>query len=452
MSISRQLAGFVCGLSWQDVPADIQERARSCLLNSYGIALSGWMTPYAPVARRTALALYGQREDGASLLGDGRKTSITGATFANAALFHGRAQEESCGSAHFGTMLVPLLTALFEVRGYPMSRFLPALVAGYEVGGVLEAACVAGSRGRGLRASPLYGAVASAACAAKAMDLSVEQTGAALANAASFAGGTAQSLAEGSDEWRYQVGQAAASGLLAAQLATDGSVSAQHAFEGAAGFVHAFAGQPAGMEALRGGLGALGDDWSLRRVAFKPYPVCAFNQTPVLAALALHQRIDWRSIRRATIRMNPGETGYSGLDAQGPFGSTTATLMSTPFCVATTFIHGEPTMEAIARFDDEAVNTLAKITSAVAYAQMPALSCMLELELADGTRLVHSQMMQAADYAWPWDTLRLKLRRTGELSGVAAGAFDRVESFAAGLPDARLADVLAAFGIDPARH
>ena len=48
---------------------------------------------------------------------------------------------------------------------------------------------------------------------------------AALANAASFAGGILQSFADGTDEWRYQVGYAGLNGLIAAQLAADGSVS-----------------------------------------------------------------------------------------------------------------------------------------------------------------------------------------------------------------------------------
>jgi hypothetical protein len=62
---------------------------------------------------------YGRRaqRDGATLLGDGRKTSVGGACLANSALFHGRAQEDTCGAAHFGTILIPLLTALVEARG-----------------------------------------------------------------------------------------------------------------------------------------------------------------------------------------------------------------------------------------------------------------------------------------------------------------------------------------------
>lgn len=449
MPLSSDLAEFVAGLSADAVPADVLERARSCLLNAYGIGLSSWMTPYAPVARAAALALAGERAEGATMLGDGRRTGEIGAILANGALFHGRAQEDTCGSAHFGVSIVPLLTALFEARRYPLDRFLPALIAGYEVGGLLEEACIAGTRRNGLRASPLYGTIAAAAAAAKAMDLPADRIAAALSNAASFTGGIAQALADGTDEWRYHAGTTAINGLLAAELAAQGSVSAPHAFEGPAGFVRAYAQASCDPAALTARLGRV---WSLRRVAFKPHPVCAFNQTPVIAALALRGRTDPRAVRRGRIRMNPGETGYSGLDSHGPFASITGTLMSTPFCVATALLHGEPTMERMTDYGDREVMALTAVLDAVADPAVPPLSCVIELETADGRTLLEERMTGPDAYGYSWDELRQRLRRIGALSGVAPAAFDRIEAFAAGLPDADPADVAAAFAMPVGRR
>ena len=48
------------------------------------------------------------------------------------------------------------------------------------------------------------------------LELSEIQLAAALANAAAFSGGILQSFADGTDEWRYQVGVAARLGLVAA--------------------------------------------------------------------------------------------------------------------------------------------------------------------------------------------------------------------------------------------
>lgn len=139
MGLSKIIAEFSVSLDAARMPPDVMEKARTCLLNSYGIALGCYTTPYAPVARRAALAMDGEfTVRGATLLGDGRKTSITGAALANSALFHGRAQEDTCGAAHLGAILVPLLTAMIEAHGYPVVRLLPAMVAGYETGGLFE--------------------------------------------------------------------------------------------------------------------------------------------------------------------------------------------------------------------------------------------------------------------------------------------------------------------------
>ena len=128
-SLSQSMASFIARLDTAHMPPEIVEKARVCLLNACGMGLNSHDTPYAPVARAAALAMDGEQRDGATLLGDGRKTSIGGACLANATLFHGRTQEDTCGAAHFGTILIPLLTALIERRGYPVDRLVPALVA-----------------------------------------------------------------------------------------------------------------------------------------------------------------------------------------------------------------------------------------------------------------------------------------------------------------------------------
>jgi len=112
------------------------------------MAVNGYDTPYAPVARAPAVALDGEVGGGAALLGDGQRTTIGGAWLANSALFHGRAQQDTCGAAHFGAVLVLLLTAMIETWHYPLECLLPVLVTGYEAGGLLEKAYADRTRAR----------------------------------------------------------------------------------------------------------------------------------------------------------------------------------------------------------------------------------------------------------------------------------------------------------------
>ena len=140
MNLARRFAEFSAELAFAGLPQPVVEKARACVLNGYGIALGSHPTPFFGVAERAALAMDGERPDGATLLGSGRRSTVAGAALANAALFHGRAQEDTCGVAHFGAILLPLLTALVERGEGRMEDFLPALVAGYEIGGALESA------------------------------------------------------------------------------------------------------------------------------------------------------------------------------------------------------------------------------------------------------------------------------------------------------------------------
>ncbi len=439
-ALSLQIATFTSGLSLETLPPDVVAKARACLLNAYGMGLNGHATAFAPVARQVALALGGEVAGGATLLGDGRRTTLNGALLANAALFHGRAQEDTCGAAHFGTILIPMLTALIEVRSYPLARLIPALVAGYEAGGLLEAAFAGQTTPAGFRSTATYGAVAAATAAARIMELDAERTAAALANACSFTGGILQSFTDGTDEWRYQPGIVAHSGLVAAELAKAGSISAPCAIEGKAGLARAFArtDAPANLAAK------LGQDWATLRVTFKPFPVCAFNQTPVTGALALREQLDDRVPDAVRVRMNPYETGYAGMDACGPFSSISGTLMSIPFCIATTLIHGVPTTRHMTTYDDAQVADLITRTTLISDPSVPVLSAIIEADMPEGTT-VRDQRMTPKDYAYDMPTLSAMLRRIGGEEGVDMAAFDRLEAFVHALPQSDIAEAIAPF-------
>ncbi|MFN0317346.1 MAG: MmgE/PrpD family protein [Burkholderiales bacterium] len=441
-TLTQEIARFVAGLQADTIPAAVSEKAKVALLNAYGMALAGRDTPYAPVARKAALAMDGEQPKGATLLGDGRRTSIGGACLANAALFHGRCQEDTCGAAHFGTILIPLLTAMIEARRYPLSSLIPALVAGYEAGGVIEQAYCATTTATGFRSSAIYGTLAAAAASAKLMGLNEAQIAAALANAASFSGGVLQSFADGTNEWRYQVGMAGRNGLAAAELAKAGSVSAPLALEGKSGFIRAFANTGADVGKLSA---SLGQDWAVLRVTFKPFPVCAFNQTPVTAALPLREQIGNAPIAAVRVHMSPFAMNYAGMKEVGPFHSISGTLMSIPFCVATTLAHGTPTMTRMTTYNDASVNALQRRITLVGDPGLSALCAKIEVETADGRKYVREQNMTPADYAFDRNTVSKLVRGIGAEEGVPAGAFDILERFVERLPGGTIDDVIESF-------
>lgn len=442
MTLARRIAQFVVGLDDATLPEFTRDRLRACLINGFGIALGGLDTPFHRVAADAAIALDGSSDPGATLLGDGRRASLDGALSANCALFHGRAQEDTCGTVHLGAIVIPMLTALVEARGLPLERLLPALLSGYEVAGLFDAAYGAITAPGGLRASILYGTLGAAAAAAKLMDLDADRTAAALANAAAFTGGTLQSFADGTDEWRYQLGVAAANGLRAAALAAAGSVSAPAAFEGRAGFVRAFVRTDCDVEALVAGLGR---DWAIDRVTFKPYPVCAFNQSPVDAALALRARLGGRRLAAVTVRMNPYETGYAGMLERGPFATISGTLMSIPFCIATTLLHGVPDMRRMTDYHDAAVADLIARLTVVTDPAVPNLSADIEATTTDGEVVIERRRASAADYTFDRAGAAALVRRIGAEQGLDPSIHDRLERFVDGLPGGSIDELLSVF-------
>ncbi|WP_050846611.1 MmgE/PrpD family protein, partial [Bordetella pertussis] len=286
----------------------------------------------------------------------------------------------------------------------------------------------------------------AAAAAARLWRLPEDRTAAALANAASFAGGILQSFGDGTDEWRYQVGMAGRNGLAAATLAASGSVSAAGAFEGRSGFVRAFVRTECDVDAIAG---QLGKDWSILKVTFKPYPVCALNQTPVRASLALREQLGAQAdaVRAVRIHLNPTVVGYAGMDKEGPFESVSGTLMSIQFCVATTLLHGAPTIAHMTAFDDAGVLGLIPRIRPLADPALGLLSCRIESDVDGRAEPVVVQMhTDHTEYSYDRAGVSALVRRIGAETGVAPSAYDHIEKFAQALPHADLGDVLAAFG------
>lgn len=431
-TVAGRLGSFLSEISVDNVPAEVVEKAKACLLNAYGIGIGGNHLPYAPVARRAVLETDGEQPNGATIFGDGRKTSISGATLANAVLFHGRNQEDFVGgSTHIGVMVPPVLTALLEAKRLPIERLIPAVIAGYEVGVRLDRAYADKTTPNGFRGTPLFGTIASAAAVARLYELSAGQTKAALANAAALAGGTLASQACGTDEWRYQVGIFGGVGLTAAQLAKAGSVAAPQAFEGRVGFGKTFArteGEAA--ELTRD----LGKDWAIMNVLFKPYPLPAWNQTPVLLGLRVRHEIGARPTKHIEVRMHPYEVNYPGKNSTGPFETDTSAKLSILFTVATTLAHGEPTFPLLLDYKNEKTSELLRKMTLVADPAIPRLSCTIKVTLENGDTFEDTLIKSWSDYSFNCEEVSKMVRRIGRDNSVPEEAYDRLDDFVRKLP------------------
>lgn len=401
-TVNEKLAHFVHSLRYEDLPDSVIEKAKINLLHGLAVALAGVKLEFARIAVQ-ALEESGEVGGGnATLLLDGRRSTPMGAAFANAVLFHSRTQEDTHGTTHCGPTVIPPALALAEAKRASGRDFLTSLVVGYEVAAAVGKHHTKYSTPRGFRASSIYGIFGAAAASGKLLGLTEEQLVNALGYAAAFAFGTTETFNAGTMEWRYEVGLAARNGLLAAMLAKKGAVAATTAMEGKAGFYHAFAGTTAELDMVTAGLGK---EWEILAVDLKPYPVCAFNQTPVSTMLNLVQETGLRAedVEAITVWMSPYEANYPGMASKGPFNSIGATLMSTPFCVALACVEGRVTVGGLQQYDHPQINELVSKVTIVPDEGRPMLCTKIRVATKDGRTYEKETIVAPDQYRYTWE-------------------------------------------------
>jgi 2-methylcitrate dehydratase PrpD len=397
-TVAESIGKFVYRLSYRGLPKEITGKAKTCMINGIGIGISCHDIQFAKIAREAIKAeeLGMAKKQSSTIFCDGSKVTVMGAAFANASLFHGRAQEDTLGSSHTGTVITPAALAIAEREGNSGREVIEAIVAGYEVIGAFDREISAYTTPRGFRASPVCGIFGSASAASKLLKLSEKDTINAIGFAAAFASGTLECFTAGTMEWRFEVGVASRDGILAALIAKNGGKSAPTAIEGRTGFLNAFANRADMAEKITA---HLGKRWEIMNAGFKPYPVCAFNQTPVIAMLALikEQNIKSDQVDRIRIRVNPYEYHYAGMNYRGPFKSVGATLMSTPYCLAVACVDKEVTLEGISQFTNRKILAMIDRIEHVPDQNIPRWSCIVDVQMKNGKKF-RKEMIIGPEY------------------------------------------------------
>jgi 2-methylcitrate dehydratase PrpD len=357
-SLTEDLGDFIAATAFADIPEAVIARARVALVHNLAVALAGrGRETVACAAAERFWALPAE----AMLLKSGRRASVEGAAFANAALMHARSQDDThAGStSHPGSPVMAAALALGEAEGSSGAELLRAIVLGYEALGRIGRDFDHLVTARGYRAAAVFGVYGATAAASCLLRLSGAQTAHALGLATHLSGGTAQVWTEGSAEGPLQLAFAARNGICAARLAQAGATAAREALEGRTGLYRALAGTT---EAPREALEGLGTQWQIAEATVKPYPVCAILQGPVAALLDLARTEEFApdTVREIAVDLSPYEAGYPGVDNPGPFASAIATKLSAQFSLALAVAAGRVTPEGLLRLEDPAVLSLAE--------------------------------------------------------------------------------------------
>lgn len=324
ISLSRQFARWASGLRYEDLPTQVQDKAKAFLLHALAGAVLGAPKHQAGEILQFVLKEEG-KSDGASILCGGGKATRVGAAYANAELIHLSLMFDSYRMlTHPGPVLVPAALANAELEGRGGKELIVALAAGYEFMFRLCDEFIPSTAARGFRPSPIYSTLGAALASGKLMGLDEQGLVSAIALAANFASGLNEGPRSGGNENSIHEPQAARNGVFAAMIAREGHVKgAELTLEGEAGFYNAFTGNARGELSYSFKEGTtkadifattqgLGKEWKLLTAMFRMYPMAGYNQPVVdlIAQMKREHKLDATDMADVSVKMNWIETLY----------------------------------------------------------------------------------------------------------------------------------------------
>ena len=276
MNLTEKFAGLVVGTRYEDLPLRAIDKAKECILDCLGVTVAGSAEPVqAPLGHY--LDCVGGPSD-ATIMGLGRKTSITNAALVNGVFGHVLDYDDTnqIFIGHGSVVVVPAIFALAEKLGSSGKDILTAYMLGTEVQWKLGEALVdcGDHYARGWHSTSTVGAFGATAAAAKLLKLDAEQAAHAFGITASEAAGFQEQF--GTHCKPFHAGRANEIGVRAALLAQGGFTSARSAFEGKVGWLKLVAEK---FDLSK--IDRFGEPWGILEETFargmnlKAHPVCA---------------------------------------------------------------------------------------------------------------------------------------------------------------------------------
>ncbi len=392
------LADFAARLRIEDLPADIIEMAKACVL--YALAV-GVATKNAKPALLAAAASEGGTETATRLL-NGSMTSPGSAAFANGVLLSGRAQGDSHPCGHLGGVIIPAALAAAEQHKVTGATLITAIAAGYEVALRIGRDHFSDLSLRGFRTTPCYGIFGAAVAAGKIKGFNAQQIATAICLAPNFCGGLREYVAAGTEESPLHAGFSARNGLYVTDLVACGAEAAPSALTGSAGFYRAF-GKKDVDYARRLNVG-LGSDFEFKNVTYKDNPVCQkFRGLIRGLAILRKQAKAGIAVERIELRMTPYEAEFIGSGFKGPYSGAAQTLMSAPFCAALAWLTGTVSYNGLRDLKNENTLALVQKVDLISDASQKKYKPHIEVSFSDGSNLSWDDTSGDANYRLGWD-------------------------------------------------
>ncbi len=349
---TRDIAGFVSGLRYGAIPAEVRERIKLLILDALGCALYSADLEWCRILRDTLGRI--DKDASCSVWGTSLRLSAPHAALANGTQIQGFELDDvhRAGVLHVGAVVLPALLAIAELRrNLGGEEFLAAAVAGYEIGPRVGLCMGPEHIGQGWHSGATVGVFAAAASAARGLRLDAEKAVHALGIAGTQASGL-MAAQYGAMVKRMHAGRASQSGLYGALLAEQGFTGIADVLESEyGGFCTTFSRSNDRFRLVELTAG-LGETWQTMGVALKFYACVASNHTTLDALRELRARRAFgaEDVQKIVVHGSQVTADHVGWK-YGPNGLTAAQL-NLPFCAATYLLEGDCFVE---QFTNEAV-------------------------------------------------------------------------------------------------
>jgi 2-methylcitrate dehydratase PrpD len=301
-AVTAEIARKAARLAWTDLPDDLVERTRQCLLDWFAVTVAGAQDELTDILVREAM------EDGAkgeaSLVGRAEKTLVSAATLINGAASHALDYDDvnfSMGG-HPTVTVVPALLALGETMKASGRLFVESFVAGYETSGRVGRLVAPSHYQKGFHVTGTVGSFSATAAAGRMLGLDDSQLAVAFGIAATQAAGLKSNF--GTLCKPLHAGTASEHGLRAARLAAKGFTARSDSLECDQGFA---ASQSDHLDA-EAALGEPPQGWHLRNNLFKYHAACYLTHAPIECAKEIRLKSNFppERVKKILLRIDQG--------------------------------------------------------------------------------------------------------------------------------------------------
>ncbi len=275
---SQTLARYASALQYEQIPPEVIERAKDCLIDTVAACVLGAQMPWTQTVIDYAKRNSAPGES--NVLGTAVKVRAPFACLCNGAAAHAFELDALCepsvGMHPSAALGVPGL-AVAQGRKKSGRDLIEAFVAGFEVLYRIGQATHHSPEKLGFHAPGVMGVYGVSCVVAKLFNESAEQMANAFGIAGSMSSGLMEFSRSGGLVKRLHLGRAAEGGFLAAALARDGYTGPTEVLEGKYGSLNTFCrdAQPEYMNK------DLGKTWHTMKTKFKRFACHANAQVPV---------------------------------------------------------------------------------------------------------------------------------------------------------------------------